>query len=118
MRSVHSFKEIYLYRGKVDFRKSIDGLAALVQAEMGLDIFQPALFVFVSRTRDRIKALCWDRTGFALWFKRLEKDSFPWPKGWEQEVLRISPQELEWLLEGFDIFSIKPHESLTFSALT
>ena len=62
---------IYLHRAPVDFRKSINGLALIVEQEMQLPPMSPALFVFCNKKRDRVKALYWDRTGFCLWYKRL-----------------------------------------------
>ncbi|WP_299020014.1 IS66 family insertion sequence element accessory protein TnpB [uncultured Photobacterium sp.] len=70
---------IYLYRHFVDFRKSINGLAALVESETTLALDSGALFLFTNKQRDKIKILYWDTTGFALWYKRLEKDKFKWP---------------------------------------
>ena len=62
---------IYLHRDVVDFRKSINGLMVIVEQEMQLSPFAPALFVFCNRNRDRLKVLYWDQTGFCLWYKRL-----------------------------------------------
>jgi len=64
---------VYLCRQVVDFRKSINGLSAMVEEELGLDPFGPHLFVFCNRRRDKIKILYWERSGFVLWYKRLEK---------------------------------------------
>src|SRR5690606_35267868 len=71
--------QVYLCCVPVDFRKQIDGLAALVQGELALDVFGDALFVFVNRQRSRIKILYCHRNGFCLWQKRLEKERFAWP---------------------------------------
>lgn len=61
---------VYLYRRAVDFRLSIGGLSVLVERELGMNPFGDALYVFVNRRRDRIKALYWHRNGFCLWYKR------------------------------------------------
>ena len=71
---------VYVHRQPMDFRKFINGLSVLVQESMALDVFSGALFVFDSRSRDKIKILYWDKTGFFLWHKRLEKDKFKWPR--------------------------------------
>jgi transposase len=71
---------IYLHRDVVDFRKSINGLVTIVEQEMALSPFGDALFVFCNRNRDRVKVLYWDKTGFCLWYKRLEKEKFKWPR--------------------------------------
>lgn len=68
---------VYVHRQPVDFCKSINGLSVLVQESMEQDVFSSPLFVFDSRSRNKIKILYWDKTGFCLWYKRLEKDKWP-----------------------------------------
>jgi len=106
--------EVYLYRGVVDMRKSIDGLSAIVEQELGLSPFSSHLYVFCNRQRDKIKALYWERSGFVLWYKRLEKQKFPWPGRDEDGVVEMTGRELNWLLDGIDLFRIQPHEELTY----
>jgi len=79
MKMFMAAPDVYLHRQFVDFRKSINGLAALVESELALSAMSGALFVFCNKGRDKLKILYWDRTGFALWYKRLEKDKFKWP---------------------------------------
>ena len=71
---------VYLCRDPIDFRKSIDGLSALVEQELALNLFGDSLFVFTNRARNKIKALYWHRNGFCLWYKRLEQERFAWPR--------------------------------------
>ncbi|WP_305812789.1 IS66 family insertion sequence element accessory protein TnpB [Photobacterium leiognathi] len=71
--------EIYLYRESVDFRKSINGLAAIIESDTDLPLASGALFLFTNKQRDKIKVLYWDKTGFALWYKRLEQAKYKWP---------------------------------------
>lgn len=100
---------IYLYRGVVDFRKSINGLVVLVEQELNRSPFDPALYLFSNRAHDKLKMLYWDVTGFALWYKRLEKQRFKWPKLSGQDTeLKISEQQLHWLLSGYDIIGHQP----------
>ena len=94
--------EVYLCIAPVDFRKSINGLAALVEEELELSVLSGALFVFCNKNRDKLKLLYWDNTGFALWYKRLDKHKFKWPKA-TQTNLALSEQQLHWLLGGFDV---------------
>jgi len=108
---------VYLYRSVVDFRKQINGLSLIVQECMELDAFSESFFVFVNRTRTRIKILYWQRNGFCLWMKRLERDKFAWPKRLQSDVIDISTEELHWLLEGFDIWQKPPHQRLHFSSV-
>lgn len=106
---------VYLCQEPVDLRKSIDGLSALVEAELELDPFAEQLYVFTNRRRDKVKILYFERSGFVVWYKRLEKARFPWPMD-AGAVMVVSGRELNWLLDGLDWFRMKPHESLHFSA--
>ena len=105
---------IYLHKQPVDFRKSINGLSVIVEEQMQLPAFSGALFVFCNRQRDKIKVLYWDQTGFCLWYKRLEKDKFKWPKKMSGEVLTLSERQWHWLLEGLDIQKMTGHQPLQF----
>ncbi|MBU2869363.1 IS66 family insertion sequence element accessory protein TnpB [Colwellia sp. E2M01] len=71
---------VYLCAEAVDFRKSINGLAALVEAELELPVFSGALFVFSDKGWDKLKLLYWDSTGFVLWYKGLDDHKFKCPK--------------------------------------
>jgi len=108
---------VYLHRAPVDFRKSINGLAQVVEQAMGRSPMERALFVFGAKSRDRIKVLYWDRTGFCLWTKRLEKDRFQWPRAAPEEVMTLSVEQLDWLLRGFDILRMKPHVARSFDLM-
>jgi transposase len=109
---------VHLCREAVDFRKAINGLSALVAEELRLDPFSAHVFGFANRRRDQVKLLVWERNGFVLWQKRLEQDRFPWPRGeGEGAVLEVSGRELNWLLDGIDVFRLRPHAALHFSAV-
>jgi transposase len=107
---------VYLHREPVDFRKSIDGLAALVELSMTLPLNSGALFVFRARSRDRLKILYWDHTGFCLWYKRLEQDKFHWPTSGDT-VISLSEEQLHWLLRGLDFSALTPHKSIDFTGV-
>jgi len=111
-------EQIYLCREPIDFRKSIDGLSVLVEQALELNPFGSALYVFTNRQRNKIKALYWHRNGFCLWYKRLEAEKFAWPTNGEAATQTISRQELEWLLEGFDLWRNKPHQTLHFASVS
>lgn len=95
-------KDIYIACGYTDMRKSIDGLAAIVQQQFRMDPFSPALFLFCGKRRDRFKALLWEGDGFILFYKRLENGTFRWPRI-QEEVKPISWQQFRWLMEGLEL---------------
>jgi transposase len=115
MMRLESFTAIYLHRDAVDFRKSIDGLSCIVESEMNLKPFDKYLFVFTNGARSRLKVLYWDRTGFALWMKRLEEEKFFWPKKMDREVIKLTEQQMRWLLDGYEFWKLKPHSTLEYS---
>ena len=97
MMAVSSPARIFLRRAATDMRKSFDGLSGLVRGEFGQDPLSGDWFVFMNRRRDLVKVLYWERDGFALWAKRLERGRFMLPQGAEPEVDRAT---LALLLEG------------------
>ena len=101
----------------MDFRKSIDGLSLIVEGEMKLSPLSRSLFVFANRNRTRVKLLYWDKTGFALWLKRLEKEKFPWPKKFSDAVVSMTAEELKWLLSGREYWKLKPHSVVEYSCV-
>jgi len=105
---------VYLHRDPVDFRKAIDGLSLIVEQTMGLSVFDSALYVFCNRRCDKLKVLYWDRSGFCLWYKRLEKEKFKWPGKDNREVVLLSDEQFDWLLRGFDIGQMKAHNTLIY----
>lgn len=113
MRALSTFDGVFLYRDPVDMRKSIDGLSDIVRNGLEQQVCGRYLFVFVGRGRDRVKVLYFDRTGYALWYKRLERSRFPWPKQGELAI-EISPDLFGFLLDGVDVF-VKPHADVEIS---
>ena len=85
----------------VDFRKGMEGLAALVREAMGADPFCGPVYVFRAKRADRVKLIFWDGTGMVLVAKRLEDGKFRWP-GVQDAIMRLSAAELQALLEGLD----------------
>ena len=108
-------EKIYLACGYTDLRKSIDGLAAIVQQNFHLDPFSNSLFLFCGHRCDRIKALYWEGDGFVLLYKRLENGRFQWPRS-RAEVRCLNDQELRWLLEGLAIDQPKAVRRITPSS--
>jgi len=117
IRPSADFPIVHLCREPIDMRKSIDGLAALVSHVLKRDPFSAELFVFVNRPKDKIKILAWDRSGFVLLYKRLEKERFHWPKTGTGVTLTITGQQLNWLLDGYNLNAMTPHATLQYRAI-
>jgi len=105
MLSLPSSVQIYLATEPTDMRKGFDSLGALVKA-YGLDVFSGHLFVFVSKRRNRAKILVWDRGGFVLYYKRLERGRFRLPllRG---ETVKLDAAQLTMLLDGVDLRHVR-----------
>lgn len=97
--------------------KSIDALSALVSQAFHLDVFSPSLFVFCNRDRDKIKILYWDHNGFWLFYRRLARGRFRWPKSPEGRTLRVTRRQLSWLLDGLSLEQRQAHLPVTARAL-
>jgi transposase len=85
----------------VDFRKGMDGLAALVQEYLKDDPFSGTVFVFRAKRADRIKLVWWDGSGLCLFAKRLEQGGFRWPRI-EDGTVRLTAAQLAALIEGME----------------
>jgi len=103
-------EQIFLYRHPVDFRKQIDGLSAVVAAELDREPMDGSLYVFINKGRDKIKLLIWHRNGFWVLYKRLQKQRFRWPDWFSTDSLSLSQDQLDWLLEGYDLNGMRPHQ--------
>jgi transposase len=108
--------KIYLALGITDMRKSINGLSILVESHLELDPFSGHLFIFCNRRRTILKKLYWDRNGFCIWQKRLEKEYFKWPKT-SGETLMIDERELIWLMDRLEMEQKDAHKRLLYSTL-
>lgn len=103
---------VHVYGRPADMRKSFDGLYALTRQELGQDPLSGHLFVFINRRATQMKVLYWDRTGFCLWAKRLERGRFlsDWRK--------VATREMDWtglklLLEGIEAKVVKKRYPLS-----
>jgi transposase len=108
--------KVYLHRAPIDMRKGRNGLAALVREGMQQDPFAAqALYVFIGRRYDALKILSWDRNGFAVWWKKIESDEkFHWPSLLQEDVITLTAEQLNWLLDGYDVWSA-PHRMIRFT---
>lgn len=94
-------KQIFIASKPVDFRMSIDGLSQFIQHELSTHLHDGSIYVFYNRRQDKIKCLFWDRNGFVLYYKRLDKCKFKL-KRMLKNIECITPVELEVLLSGFE----------------
>lgn len=106
MRNIKNFDHIYFYRPYIDFRKGIYGLSSIVQDEMKLSPFENYLFLFSNSRQNKIKALYWDDTGFAMWIKYLEADKFKWPVHLNEDVFKVDLKKLNEFLTGLNPWQI------------
>ena len=98
-------------------RKQQNGLSVLVQQEMGLNVFEKALFLFLNRKRTIIRMFYWDDTGFAIWSKTLERDKYLWPQRWfESKILSLSSEQVDFLLRGADLVAMKTHKFVEYQS--
>ena len=108
MLSVPSSIRIFVATTPTDMRKQFDGLRALVVHSFGKDVMTGDYFLFVNRAKNRCKVLCWDRDGFALWSKRLERGRFQLPSvDGNSLVAEIDSTTLAMILGGVDLASAK-----------
>ena len=116
LRPAPDTPEIYLYRDPVDFRKQMHGLAAIVEQELDRNPFTGALYLFINRQHNKIKCLMWEDNGFVLYYKALAEEKFHWPK--EQEsVISLSGEQINWLLDGYNLSAMQGHRSLSYDTL-
>jgi transposase len=108
MFTLSSGQRYFWCTGAVDMRKSFNGLCGLVRSRLGSDPLSGDVFIFVNRRRDRIKLLVWDRTGFVLYYKLLEKGTFELP-GYDpqRQSYQVSWQELVLIMEGVSLQSVR-----------
>jgi len=112
--SLPSAIRIFLCAEPTDMRRGFDRLAEMVRQVIRQDPLSGHLFVFRSRVGDRLKLLYWDRDGFALWYKRLEKGRFPAPARWTEDF-RIDARALAMMLEGLEETAVRRRIRLELS---
>ena len=97
--------QLYVATQPIDVRKSFSGLSLYVQTAMGQSPLSGHLFIFFNRRRDQVRILYWDRSGYVLYAKRLERGRFRIPIQWAEQGLRgeIEAAELALCLEGIDL---------------
>jgi len=108
MLTLPSSVKIFIYTQPTDMRCGFNKLSMLTQNIMLKDPFSGHLFVFFNRLGDKCKILFWDRTGFCIWYKRLEEGTFEKLKSPPQtNSLEVDVSKLTWILEGIDLFKAR-----------
>ena len=97
----------WFYRSATDMRKSFDSLCGIVQNELKQNTLSGDVFIFINHRRTHIKMLCWERDGFALYYKRLEKGTYEIPKQDLEGPLNVSAQQLMLMLHGISLKQVK-----------
>jgi transposase len=105
---------VFVKPGPTDMRKQINGLSIIVAEELAMDPLDGSLFLFCNKQRRILKVIYWDRNGFCLWLKLLEKDKLPWPAKLE-EATEITQQQFGFLLQGIDFWNA--HKKLEYRSV-
>jgi transposase len=105
---------IYVAAGFVDFRKAINGLSALVVEQFDTPVNDGSVYVFYNRGYDRVKCLFWEKNGFVLYHKRLERGKFKFGKAGDGNYV-ITYQQLDWLFAGLDFRLMAEFPMLDFT---
>lgn len=116
LRPGFHLSQVYVYRDPVDFRKGHRGLSTLIEHELGHDPFSGTLYVFSNRQRSKIKCLFWENNGFVLYYKALAEEKFHWPQV-EDELITLTGEQLNWLLDGYNLGMMRPHRALHYECI-
>ncbi len=116
LRLPDALPKIYVYREPVDFRKSYRGLGGIVECEFGHNPFEGAIYIFINKQHNKLKCLFWENNGFVLYYKALSEEKFHWPKT-DCALFTLTGQQINWLLDGYDINAMKPHKKLHYDTL-
>lgn len=114
IRPDNTIAEVFLYRDVVDMRKGANGLSIIVQEEMGRRPGSGEIFVFCGKRKNKIKLLMWERNGFVVWYKSLEKQRFQWPAFMSGSPIILTGEQLNWLLDGVDLNAFEKHQKIEF----
>ena len=100
---------MFLCTQDTDMRKSFDSLRGIIRNAMHLDPLSGSLFIFKNKRGDRIKCVYWDETGFAMWYKVLQRGTFQFPdlQKYDSAGLEIDGSTLRMILDGIDLGSIR-----------
>lgn len=116
MKPLSKFDNIFIHKNPVDFRRGIFSLTTIIQDELELNPFDNTLFLFTNSRQNRLRMIYWDKTGFALWYKILEKGKFFWPHAEENECVVVDRKSLQDLLKGMNPWQ-QGHSELKYKFL-
>jgi transposase len=105
--------QIWLYSKPTDMRKSIDGLSIIVSEQLDKNPCGPEVFVFYNTAKNKLKILYFDKNGFCLWYKRLERGRFLLPRV-SGNSYALTIEKLRWLLDGLRIEELRGNPVLDF----
>lgn len=117
MKDIKSFTSVFIHREPVDMRKGINGLSEIIQLDNMGPIKGNNLFVFCGKRKNSIKILYFDKSGFAIWQKKLDAAKFSWPKKITEDIVSLTSEQMYFLLEGYDVWNMKPFAELQFEKL-
>ena len=106
----YQVRDYYLYTSHTDMRKGIDSLVGLVNNELKKNPLSGDLFIFINRKKNQLKLLHWQGDGYAVFYKRLEKGTYEFPK-----ENKITSEQLLFLLQGIVLKSVKKHKRYSHS---
>ena len=110
MLTMTSETNIYVYTAHIDMRKSIDGLVVLLADNYQLNPQTGDIFIFTNKTKNKIKLLFWDKNGFVLYYKKLERGRFNYSRYIRNQTVMISEKQLQALLMGLDFYLLGQYQ--------
>jgi transposase len=110
-----SHRRLFFFAGPTDMRKGFNGLSGLVRQYRSAELLSGDVFIFINRPRDRIKLLAWERNGFALYYKQLERGTFELPASDAESPVNLSYRQLFLMLEGVSLKSIRLRKRYEYS---
>ena len=116
MRPSVDISRVFLYRDAANFCKQSNGLAAIIELELGHNHFDGGLYVFTNRAHNKIKCLMWEGNGFVLYYKALAEEYFKWTKP-DDDVISLTETQINWLLDGYDLALMKGHKTLHYESV-
>ncbi len=114
MLKLRADTKIFVCTTPTDMRKSINGLSAAVVDVLNQSPTTGQLYVFYNRAKDKVKLLWWDRNGYVVYYKRLEKGKFKLSTSLNESEITLTSDELSWLLAGLDFMSMREFPHLNY----